>query len=89
MKTRCLCRTNSHWPNYGGRGIRICKRWQGEHGFENFLTDMGPRPEGKTLDRKNVDGNYTKRNCRWATPQEQALNRRNNVKDIAAEAGIM
>jgi len=59
--------------DYKDRGITVCKRWLV---FKNFLTDMGPRPAGKTLDRKNNDGNYTKRNCRWATRAEQNTNRR-------------
>jgi len=61
---------------YGARGIRICKRWRR---FENFLADMGERPKGKSLDRfPNPAGNYTPKNCRWATPKEQAHNRRDN-----------
>jgi len=54
----------------------VCARWRGEHGFENFLADLGARPRGKTIDRKNVDGNYEPGNCRWATNKMQANNKR-------------
>jgi hypothetical protein len=73
MKYRCDNENCTWYHIYGGRGIRVSKRWQK---FENFLSDMGERPAGKTLDRKNVNGNYHKRNCRWSTPAQQSLNRR-------------
>lgn len=77
MKARC---SNPNVPNYkfyGGRGIAVCERWQGEHGFENFLSDMGPRPAGKSIDRyPNKNGNYEPNNCRWATQTEQCRNQR-------------
>jgi len=75
MKQRCLNPDNDRYADWGGRGIRVCKRWMK---FENFLADMGRRPTIQhTLERKNNDGNYTSRNCRWATKSEQAFNRRN------------
>lgn len=74
MKGRCLNPRLKEWKYYGGRGIRVCKRWMT---FTNFLADMGERPLGKTLDRfPNKNGNYKPSNCRWATPKEQQNNLR-------------
>lgn len=73
MRTRCTNRTRTFWKYYGGRGIKICKRWKQ---YESFVADMGIRPKGKTLDRINPDGNYEPDNCRWATPKQQTRNRR-------------
>lgn len=74
MKSRCQRPRDVSYANYGGRGIRVCARWQK---FENFYADMWPsyRP-GLTIDRVNNDGNYEPSNCRWATHSEQMKNRR-------------
>jgi hypothetical protein len=63
------------YPRYGGKGILCCKEWDS---FEQFLLDMGLRPDGHTLERKDNAKGYFKDNCRWATPLEQSLNRTNN-----------
>jgi hypothetical protein len=72
MKVRCLNKTHHKYPRYGGRGIKICERWLT---FANFLEDMGERPTGTTLDRKENDGDYELSNCQWSTPLQQAANR--------------
>jgi len=77
MRQRCLNPNNKRWASYGGRGIKICSRW---NTFEYFLCDVGmPPSERHQLDRINNDGDYEPGNVRWATPKEQANNHRSNV----------
>ena len=78
MKQRCYYVNHKFYENYGGRGIIMCDRWL--ESFNNFLEDMGERPEGCTIDRINSDGNYTPDNCRWSTTSEQSKNRRSWAK---------
>ncbi len=79
MKERCNRPKHPRYARYGGRGISVCDRW---HFFENFLFDMGERPEGKNLDRIDNDSGYYKENCKWSNPKEQANNRCNNLEKI-------
>src|SRR5260370_40284022 len=68
-------------------GLTFCQRWDGPRGFENFYKDMGPRPFGMSIDRKNNDKGYYPSNCHWTTPREQAQNRRPIDKKILVKAG--
>lgn len=73
MRQRCNNPKAQQFHHYGGRGIRVCERW---NSFEKFYADMGDVPDGKSLERIDVEGNYGPNNCRWATQKEQMRNMR-------------
>lgn len=78
MKWRCYYPKNNSFPRYGGRGITVCDRWK--NSFENFLSDMGIKPKGTSLDRIDSTKGYLPENCRWATFKQQANNTKANVR---------
>lgn len=84
MRKRCNNPKDVNYKYYGAKGVTVCDRWNITDGlgqaFKNFVQDLGERPKGKTLDRINPYGNYEPSNCRWATPIEQARNKRRYIQ---------
>jgi len=78
MRERCQNPKHKGFQWYGGRGIKVCERWQ--HSFEHFFADMGERPSKKhSIDRVDNDLGYSPENCKWVTTMQQARNKRNNA----------
>lgn len=85
MRSRCNSKSHPRYDDWGGRGIKVCQRWDS---FKFFVEDMGPRPEGYTLERIDNHGDYTPTNCKWASKVEQNLNQRVRKDSISGIKGI-
>lgn len=85
MRRRCNNTNSPEYPDYGGRGIKVCVEWDS---YVAFLTDMGTAPDGLTLERRNNSEGYSKDNCLWATRQEQSINRRKFKNNASGTKGV-
>ena len=99
MLKRCSSPRDPAYKHYGGRGIKVCQRWRGKNGFQNFIADMGPCPDTLTLDRLENNKGYSPKNCAWRTRRDQSRNTRQTrmitfqnktqcIQDWAEETGI-
>lgn len=85
MRDRCNNPNNKRYDIYGARGVKVCDRWDD---FLNFLEDMGKRPEGMSIDRIDVNGDYTPENCRWADNLTQARNQNKRKDNTSGVRGV-
>lgn len=88
MHERCETKNHKAYSYYGGRGITVCERWSGHNGLNNFIADMGKRPQGFTLDRKDNSKGYSPENCEWADKSWQQFNQRLSVVSTSGYKGI-
>lgn len=88
MRQRCYNPNHKYYEYYGGRGIKVCNRWQGPEGFTSFCEDMGRRPKGLTLDRRDNNKGYSPENCRWATRTTQQINQRLRKDNTSKVKGV-
>lgn len=86
MKQRCLNRNYTHYKYYGGRGITVCEEWLT---YDNFLRDMGERPENTELDRIDNNSGYYRENCRWASKTLQSFNKRKRITNTSGRTGVL
>jgi len=89
MLKRCNDPKNHAYKDYGGRGIKVCERWLGEKGYDNFLSDMGQRPDKLTLDRIDNNESYSSDNCRWVSMGIQAINKRVYKTNKSGVSGVV